>query len=210
MRPHMPAVFVASSLALLTAGAAIAVSAPADGHRANATTPAPEYLFVIEGPSARMVPVAGTADAYTFTMPLRSATQWVVWFTDRPIRDSGHLPMTTFVGLWSKPGSTSFGADPPNVAISYAAKGARKTIIATMSQPSVRPRPAPGRPATLRATMTLVPDRDVKSLADGTSHVSGHAGRAHTGAVPGYLSRPGLFVDGAGGNGGNGGAGGWG
>ena len=46
-----------------------------------------------------MAPVEGQAGTYTFTMPIRTAKQPVIWFTDRPARDAGTLSMRNFVGL---------------------------------------------------------------------------------------------------------------
>lgn len=193
----------ASSFALLAAGATLAVGAQAKG--------GVSYLFVMEGQKARMVPVEGSARTYSFSMPLRDSRHMVTWFTDRPVRDAGHISMGQFVGLWSRRGGDSFADDPPNVAITYAVGGTRRVAIATMTKPGVSGQGWLGSAPALVATMTLVQPGRVKALARGRSHVASHAKRVRTvGAVPRVLQSPAIFVDGlVGGNGGNGGSGGW-
>lgn len=203
MSPRLPTTMAASSLALLAAGATLAMGAQAKG--------GVSYLFVVEGQKARMVPVEGSARTYSFSMPLRDSRHTVTWFTDRPVRDAGHIPMGQFVGLWSRRGGDSFADDPPNVAITYAVGGARRVAIATMTKPGVSGQGWLGSAPALVATMTLVQPGRVKALARGKSHVASHAKRAGTvGAVPRVLQSPAVFVDGLvagnGGNGGNGGA----
>ncbi len=205
MSPRLSTTVAASSLALLAAGATVAVGAQAKG--------GVSYLFVVEGQKARMVPVEGSARTYSFSMPLRDSRHTVTWFTDRPVRDAGHIPMGQFVGLWSRRGGDSFADDPPNVAVAYTARGARRVAIATMTTPGVAAGGWLGSAPALVATMTLVQPNRVKALARGTSHVASHAKRARAvGAVPRVLQSPAVFVDGLvagnGGNGGNGGAGG--
>lgn len=220
-RPRV--LLTASSLGVLAIGASLA---------SGAITATPtsagqvEYLFVLEGHSVRMTPVKGRAGTYAFAMPVRSPRQSVIWFADRPQRETGRLSMSDFAGLWAEPGAESFGADPPNAALSYPVGGREKTVIVTMARASlVRRGSAPAR--TLKATMTVLPEEDVDGLAAGQARIGHHASRAHSGAVPARLSDAVLFVDaygvagnggnggvggagGKGGNGGNGGAGAWG
>ena len=60
----------------------LAVAAPAA--LAQATRAKVSLLFVLEGTSARLDPVEGQAGIYTFTMPIRTAKQPVIWSPGRP------------------------------------------------------------------------------------------------------------------------------
>lgn len=173
MRPHTIALLVASSLALVGPEAAVATYAHSTTKTSQGT-----LLFVFDGPSSRMAPVNGQAGTYTLTIPLTSAKQSVTWFTDRPVRDAGLLPMNVFVGLWAQRGDNTFASDPPNIAIAYTAKGKNKTLIATMSVPVIRPKGPSRSTPTLQATIKVLPVATVKRLAKGKNHIAEHAARA--------------------------------
>ena len=158
-------------------------------------------LFVFEGQSAQLAPVEGPAGTYTFTMPIRTAKQPVIWFTDRPARDAGTLSMGNFVGLWSTPGTNTFATDPPNVAIDYTSGGKQKTLIATMTSPVIIPPTATPGTAKLQATMTAVPEAQLAAYAKGKSKLAKHAEKAQrnptrypTSSV--IVRTPSVFVDG--------------
>ena len=156
-------------------------------------------LFVTEGPIAQMAPVEGQAGTYTFTMPIRTAKQPVIWFTDRPARDAGTLPMRNFVGLWSAKGTNTFATDPPNVAIVYTSGGKEKTLIATMTSPVIIPSTAISL-TLLQATMTAVPEAQLAAYAKGKGKLAKHAKNAQRNPTrypaSGLLVRtPSVFVD---------------
>jgi len=69
------------------------------------------YLFVISGTS-------GSLDGDTLTL---NGVPNVIYFSDRPARNAGHLSLRKFVESWNK-GSDSFKADPPNATLSVLEK----------------------------------------------------------------------------------------
>jgi hypothetical protein len=157
-------------------------------------------LFVTEGPVAQMAPVEGQAGTYTFTMPIRTAKQPVIWFTDRPARDAGTLSMRNFVGLWSAKGTNTFATDPPNVAINYTSGGKQKTLIATMTSPVIIPPTATPGTAKLQATMTAVPEEQLATYAKGKGKLAKHAKKAQRNpsrfpASSVIVHTPSVFVD---------------
>jgi len=201
MRPGTLAVLAAAVLAM-TAPVALAHAALGAGQTSHATQSKASVLFVFEGQSAQMAPVEGQAGTYTFTMPIRTAKQPVIWFTDRPARDAGTLSMGNFVGLWSAPGTDTFATDPPNVAIDYTSGGKQKTFIATMTSPVIIPGTATPGTAKLQATMTAVPEAQLAAHAKGKGKLAKHAKKAqrNTMRFPAFsvgVSYAAVFVDGA-------------
>ena len=67
----------------------------------------PGYLFVISGTS-------GSLDGDTLTL---NGVPNVIYFSDRPNRNAGHMSVSKFLEMWDK-GSDSFKADPPNATLS--------------------------------------------------------------------------------------------
>jgi hypothetical protein len=175
MRHRTPAALAVVGLAV---AAPLALAAPDSGQTAHAKKSKVSVLFVFEGQSAQMAPVEGQAGTYTFTMPIRTAKQPVVWFTDRPARDAGTLSMRNFVGLWSVKGTSTFSTDPPNVAIVYTSGGRQKTLIATMNSPVIIPGTATRGTAKLQATMTAVPEAQLAAHANGKGKLAQHAKNA--------------------------------
>ena len=148
-----------------------------------------------------MAPVEGKAGTYTFTMPIHTAKQPVIWFTDRPVRDAGTLSMRNFVGLWSAKGTNMFTTDPPNVAIVYTSGGKQKTLIATMTAPMIIPSTATPSTAKLQATMTAVPEVQLATYAKGKGTLARHAKNAQRNpmqfpASSVIVKTPFVFVDG--------------
>jgi len=97
---------------------------------AIATRPA-NVLYSLSGSVAKLTPISGSNRDFRFTLGRPDAN--VVWFTDRPLRDSGTLPLATFVKNWTKSG---FAADPPNVVIALHKDRAR-SVVAEMQRPSI-------------------------------------------------------------------------
>lgn len=189
MRPRS-LVVVLAPLALLTAGVAAATAA----QMPHATNAKAEYMFIVDGESASLTPVDGQTDTYTLTLPIRTRRQAVMWFTDRPIRDAGTMRMDAFVGLWTKAGSGSFAADPPNVALDYTTRGTPATIIAAMSQTAIVR--AGAKELALQATLNVIPDDQVVQMGKAATHMGTHAKLAGLGtAIPARVGRLSLFVD---------------
>ena len=199
MRPRtLPA--LAAAVLAVAAPVALAHTAPGTGQTAHAKPSKASVLFVFEGQTAQMAPVEGQSGTYTFTMPIRTAKQPVIWFTDRPARDAGTLSMRNFVGLWSTPGTNTFATDPPNVAIVYTSGGTQKTFIATMTSPVIIPPTATPGTAKIQATMTAVPEALLATYAKGKGKLAKHAENAQRSAMrsPGStvgVFAPAVFVD---------------
>ena len=199
MRPRALTAIAAVGLAV-AAPVALAHAAPDPGQTAHATQSKASLLFVFEGQRAQMASVEGQAGTYTFTMPIRTAKQPVIWFTDRPARDAGTLSMRNFVGLWSAKGTNTFATDPPNVAIVYTSGGKQTTFIATMTSPVIIPPAATPGTAKLQATMTPVPEALLATYAKGKGKLAKHAKNAQRNAMrsPGStvgVFAPAVFVD---------------
>ena len=193
MRPRtLPA--LAAAVLAVAAPVALAHAAPGTGQTAHAKQSKASVLFVFEGQTAQMAPVEGQAGTYTFTMPIRTAKQPVVWFTDRPARDAGTLSMRNFVGLWSTPGTNTFATDPPNVAIDYTSGGKQKTFIATMTSPVIIPPTATPGTAKIQATMTAVPEALLAAYAKGKGKLAKHAKNAQRNAMRSPGSTVGVFA----------------
>ncbi len=201
MRPRTRTALAAAVLAV-AAPVALAHASPDTGQTAHAKQSKASLLYVFEGQRAQMAPVEGQAGAYTFTMPIRTARQPVIWFTDRPARDAGTLSMRNFVGLWSASGTSTFATDPPNVAIAYTSGGKQKTFIATMTSPVIIPPTAMPGTAKLQATMTAVPEAQLATYAKGKGKLAKHAKKAQRNPLRFPASRvgvsaPSVFVDAA-------------
>ena len=130
------------------------------------------YLFALEAPSAKLRSVDQRNTKFTLTVPLKKSTQTVTWFTDRPVRDAGHVSLKNFVGLWKLDVKDSFSVDPPNVAMSFG----QKILIATMTDPKI----VSSRNGTraLVATLTLIQGKELIKAAKISSGLSAHAKRA--------------------------------
>ena len=198
MRPRTLTALAAAAIAA-AAPVALAQAAPDAGQTEHAKQSKASVLFVTEGPVAQMAPVEGQDGTYTFTMPIRTAKQPVIWFTDRPARDAGTLSMRNFVGLWSVKGTNTFATDPPNVAIVTYTPGKQKTFIATMTSPVIIPSTAISL-TLLQATMTAVPEAQLATYAKGKGKLAKHAknaqrnpNRAPASSV--IVQTPSVFVD---------------
>jgi len=196
---HRTRTALAAAVLAVAAPVALAHAAPSTGQTAHAKQSKASVLFVTEGPIAQMAPVEGQAGTYTFTMPIRTAKQPVIWFTDRPARHAGTLSMRNFVGLWSAKGTDTFATDPPNVAIVYTSGGTQKTFIATMTSPVIIP-PTAISLTLLQATMTAVPEALLATHAKGKGKLAKHAKNAkrnpnRSPASSVIVQTPSVFVD---------------
>ena len=80
----------------------------------------PSYLYVQQ---------AGRLEFKDGTLSLKDLSQSTFYFTDRPVRDAGHVPHEVFVGLWSDSGETSFKADPPNAALAVSGLETEEPLV---------------------------------------------------------------------------------
>jgi hypothetical protein len=154
------------------------LNTPATAQQSGGDTPA-SYLFVFEGRDAKLSPKGGFS--FELRMSIRRSNHLVTWFTDRPVRDAGHMSMRQFVGLWGVAGEDSFESDPPNVAIELG----QKTLIATMTDPRIESQADGGK--ALVTKMTLVKGKALDKLQDSKRGIAAHTkragGNAHGGAL---------------------------
>lgn len=52
----------------------------------------------------------------------------IVWFTQRPLRKSGHVPLDEFLSHW-KNGTDSFETDPPNAVVTIKKPESEPAIV---------------------------------------------------------------------------------
>ena len=76
------------------------------------------YLFFISGTS-------GSLDGDTLTL---NGVPNVLYFSDRPARNAGHLSVSEFIEMWDK-GVDSFKADPPNATLAVLKEDGAKDVV---------------------------------------------------------------------------------
>ncbi len=87
-------------------------------------------LFAPTAGRGTMEPIAGTS---RFELTLNDVNAQVVWFSDRPARQSGHIPIAEFVESWKGYG---FVEDPPNAALSVlGADDSQDTVVVELGSP---------------------------------------------------------------------------
>lgn len=170
----------------LSLGSTPAMAADADAAMTDAS-----LLYAFEGKNVKVKAVPGKNGTFTVTMPLRGPKQLVTWFTDRPIRGAGHLPMDQFVSLWAKDGTDTFKTDPPNVALSFG----NKVAVATMTDPTLITNKDGS--TSLVSTMKLVKGKVLTTLTAEDGRLSGITESLQGAALPKTATLPSLsvFVD---------------
>jgi hypothetical protein len=97
----------------------------------NKTSPAPkaQYMFV------------QNADGVAFEgnkLVLKDVDAATIYFTDRPVRQAGHVKTKDFMGMWSE-GQDSFAKDPPNASLTILQPGGKSTdMVVTLSNPQLK------------------------------------------------------------------------
>lgn len=94
----------------------------------------PQYLFVMSAQSG-MIKQSGKQ----YTLSLTNIDKHVLWFTDRPIRKAGFMPLKVFMNNWSK----NFGGNPPNGAVVHAGMesnimGKNQPMAIELTQPTYK------------------------------------------------------------------------
>ena len=118
MKPLLKTTLLASALsgAMLVGGTAYANSAAIPSHvKIKAKAPA-QLLFVL---SAKSGDIARSGQSYRLT--LNTVDPHVLWFTDRPNRKAGFVPLTHFLASWTK----VFADSPPNGALVHVGMEAK-------------------------------------------------------------------------------------
>lgn len=70
-----------------------------------------QYLMIQHGDKATIDHKPGDK---TFTITLQDVSPYVAYFSDRPARKAGTIPLQEFLKLWERKGTQSFQSDPPN------------------------------------------------------------------------------------------------
>lgn len=156
----------------------------------TAAKPSRSFLFALSGDTASLKPVSGKPGTFRLVAPLKSIDERVNWFTDRPARDAGTLPLTQFINLWSQDGANSFKNDPPNIALAHN----NRTLIAVMTAPEVV-NSSSGK--VFRATLKSLPTVQRTALSQGDGNLSTHSKREAItpGKATQKLGNFSLFID---------------
>ena len=89
-------------------------------------------LFAATADGGTMEAVEGTS---RFELTLNKVTPQVVWFSDRPARQSGHIPVGELVESWEGYG---FVEDPPNAALAVVgADDSQDTVVVELGSPEL-------------------------------------------------------------------------
>lgn len=84
------------------------------------------YLFTMSGTSGSFADDRLTLDG----VPL------VVYFTDRPHREAGHMSLEDFLKMW-RGGGDSFDKDPPNAELAVYAAGSDTNSVVILDEPKI-------------------------------------------------------------------------
>lgn len=80
---------------------------------ANVLEKGKDYLFI---QSANKAEIKATKVDNTYLLVLKNVSPYIIYFTNRPNRDTGHMPLEQFVSDWKK-GADSFAKDQPNAGL---------------------------------------------------------------------------------------------
>ena len=132
MKPFATKLLIVCGAVLgLAVFASTAAAAPAKSGHAKGS-----FLYVQETAGGSIERLGAGA----YRLRLTGVSPRVTTFTDRPRRRAGRQGLTGFVGSWKANG---FAADPPNAALVLDhAPASHDVALLTLSQPSLRPRPA--------------------------------------------------------------------
>jgi hypothetical protein len=117
-------------LLVLIASTATALAAGNSGK--TPTVKKISVLYALNARTGTLRPQKGKGAKYTLV--LKGLDRDVTWFSDRPARRSGSLPVAGFAEAWKGFG---FAADPPNAALTYTDKRGDqdRTVIVELSHP---------------------------------------------------------------------------
>ena len=186
----------AASLVMAAGGSTVA-SGPAFAAEKDEKPQKVSVLFAFDGRAAFMTAVNGSQRMYDFVMPLTctSATECeeVMWFTDRPARDSDSMSFEDFAGLWDVKGKNSFASDPPNIAIVTQNDESRDTIIADMRNPRVATTTDGQKYFTARVRTET--KNATTQIAKSASALARHAKNTTNTPIPNILGPTSIFID---------------
>lgn len=127
--------------------------------------------------------------ATSATLVMLDVDDHAIWFTDRPVRDSGVQPTAELAANWD-PGQ-SFATDPPNAALvlhepATTASGATDTLVAEIVAVDYDP-----AQRTFEADLRLLGDEDAESLS---GNLASH-GERNDATWPDEAQQASLFID---------------
>lgn len=127
-RTLVKSTITALALALcLPTGVAIAQpSSPQSRTVPAATVP---ILLAITGDAATVTPIDGTD---TFRLRIRGTNNDLTWFTDNPVRRTGHMHVSDLAGEWSR----IFAKKAPTSALIMRSGGNTSTFVVDLTKPS--------------------------------------------------------------------------
>ncbi|MDW5597180.1 phage tail protein [Conexibacter stalactiti] len=172
MRRALPFLLFALVAVVMTSATAAAAPAP----RPAGLPPAEPLLFVVQAEGGALEPLGGGSYALT----LRGVPSRAVWFSDRPARDTGAVPLRQLTGAYWR--GLGFAADPPNAVVTLS--GGRRGAD-TVALELTRPR-YDARRATVRFRARLL-----RELTPGLAH---HAARLDR-RLPRRFGAASLFID---------------
>lgn len=182
---------------VMAAGGLTVTSSPAFAAEKDEKPQKVSVLFAFDGRAAFMTAVNGSQRMYDFVMPLTctSATECeeVMWFTDRPVRDSDSMTFENLAGLWDVKGSNSFASDPPNIAIVTQDGDSRDTIIADMRNPRVATTTEGQKYFTARVRTET--KNATTQIAKSDSALARHAKNPTNTPIPNILGPTSIFID---------------
>jgi hypothetical protein len=154
-----------------------AMAAPA---RAQEAPPEEQSLLFVQSASAgSLVPREGSPDS--FTLSLEGLDEHALWFTDRPERQSGHVPTKGMLNVLDFEGAQG----PPNAVLSIAGADPAKNMVAlTLRDPKYD-----AEDQTIRYDATKLDDVSATQLASYASDVDESVRRRFGSAA--------LFIDSA-------------
>lgn len=112
---------------LLPTGAAFADTSQSAGRVVPAATV--PVLLAIAGDDATVTPIDGTDK---FRLRIRGTDNDLTWFTDKPVRRTGHMHVSDLVNEWPR----IFRAQAPTSALIMRSEGVTTTFVVDLTKPS--------------------------------------------------------------------------
>jgi len=92
-------------------------------------------LFTMAGEDVRFRQLPEPGVPFGYVVTIAEPANRVTWFTDRPVRDAGTVPLKSFLRAW---GPVGFHRDPPNAVIEITDGVDQSSVPATIENPRLR------------------------------------------------------------------------
>ena len=127
-RTSLISTIIATAVALLLpTGAAFAQTSQSSGRVVPAATV--PILLAIAGDDATVTPIEGTDQ---LRLRMRGTDNDLTWFTDKPVRRTGHMHVSDLVNEWPR----IFRAQAPTSALIMRSEGVTTTFVVELTKPS--------------------------------------------------------------------------